>query len=250
MRMEEVPSAPGGDRAGRAGIRPELDERGHRHLGCHRAAMLPGRTPWPSRRMASSATAAAWRSSAISAGDLIRRSSQTTGPRSTKLRPRQRRLQPLEPRERHAVGAEVQTDSGAVAIRVRQRLRTSTGIGSSQSRKVGHVGDPAPLPARSRVERADQEERLALDRHADAAPPVLRVAVAGRARSSPRSRRTARRRRPTRRSALRRRSDARRELALASKWGCAPRLTPRAPRHRSCARRRRSRRHRAAARRR
>src|SRR3954464_40427 len=45
--------------------------------------------------------------------------------------------------------------------------------------KGRHVGDPAPLPARSRVERADQEERLALNRHAHATPPGCRVGVAG-----------------------------------------------------------------------
>src|SRR5258706_13282418 len=91
----------------------------------------------------------------------------------------QTRTQPLKTRQRHAIGVEIEADARA--------FEAARGEARRQHRDwilpvaIGrHIGDPGALATWPGIECADQKERIvALVRgHNDAAPAVLRVAIA------------------------------------------------------------------------
>ena len=177
MAVQEVPAAPGGDRAGRTGIGAQLDE------GVHRDARgLALRGALPADRGGAAQRFVRDRGASAQQRDLGRGLDQPQLPdqvaKIDEARVGQRRLHACETCQWHAVGVVIQPDPRAIQPAARQRVAQHRHrVFPIAERR--HVGDPTSLPARRRVQRADQEERFALQRNAHAAPAVFRIAVAG-----------------------------------------------------------------------
>ena len=176
MGMQEIPAAAGGDRTGLGGIGAELDVARDGDPGDLALRIAPAaRAGDTLHRLVGDLRGAAQKADLGVGLDEAQFPDQRADIDEVDLG--QRRLQSREPRQRHAIGIEVEPDPGADQATVGEAFRQH-GKRIFPVAVLRHVGDPVAPAARPGIERPDQEERLLLDGNDDAAPTVLGIAVA------------------------------------------------------------------------